>query len=328
MTGGAGFLGSNMVRRLLSEDYEVVVVDNLSTGNPENLRDTWIKLEFHQKDISRLNPSSVDAKEIFDGTGVVFHFASQVSHITSQKDPYRDLEVNCWGTLNILEAMKRYCPDAHVIYSCSRSVYGRQENLPISEDAQTNPLDNYGITKLTAEKYGLLYNYHHGIKFTSLRMANLFGPRQVLTPIYQFIAYVFFCVMQSRPFTFYGDGSQTRDFLDVVDAVDAYTMCMENPEIVSGEVFNLGGKDYCTWNKAMEVAKEVTDGKILVRYIPHTPIREKLENPHSRLDSKKIAGALGWEPKTGLREGFEKMRDFYRKDDRWKLYLGEVPEMP
>ena len=325
ITGGCGFLGSNLARRLLAKGHKVALFD-LTTDlkNIENIQDRLnLIIQGDLAVASDVENAFRATKLSLGGLDTVFHLGSQVSHIVSQQDPYRDLKTNCIGTVNVLEAVKNLCPEAHVIYACSRSVYGKQDVLPIRERAPTNPVDNYGITKLTAEKYCLLYHYHYGTKATSLRMANLFGPYQVLTPVYQFIAYVFFCVMSERPFTFYGDGTQTRDFLYVGDACQAYIDAMETPEKSVGEIFNLGGLDYCSWNKAIEIAEEVTGKKAKVEYIEHTPLRAKLENPHSKLDYGKILSALDWQPRTSLREGFGKMLPFYGEHERWKRYLAD-----
>lgn len=315
VTGGLGFLGSTLTHRLVNEGHKVTIVDKAL--DEKNVADIKNQIKVIHGNIAN---RAVVSRAMTNQDGV-FHFAAQVDHILSQHNPYLDLETNLIGVLNILESMRKQCPDAPLLYSCTRSVYGRQKILPIKEIAPTNPIDNYGITKLGAEKFILAYNHHYEIKTTSFRLSNLFGPRQILTPVYQYISYVFFCVATKRPFTFYGDGNQTRDFLYIDDAVNAFMMGMENIDKINGKIFNLGGKDYVTWNRMMEIAAKVTGGKINVSYIPHTPLRAKLENPHSILDYRKIFNALGWSPEVGLKEGFKNMLEFYSKNNRWDRYM-------
>jgi len=233
----------------------------------------------------------------------------------SQFDPVYDLECNVIGTLNILDAMKTYNPLAHLLYASSRSVYGRQSILPIREDVNIPmPIDNYGVTKLTAEHYIRLGAHHDGLKVTIFRQANVVGERQQLNqPIYQMVSWVFRRVALDEPLRFYGDGLQTRDFLYVGDCVQAYVDCMGN-EDAYGEIFNLGGKTYCTWREVIRTAEEVTGNKARVTYVPHSPIRAKLENVHSRLDYSKIKRIIGWEPKVTLKEAYQRMYDYYFSD--------------
>ena len=332
VTGGAGFLGSNLVRLLLKEGYKVTILDNFTSGSSWNIQDI--------RDQVRIILGSTFKKEaVYHGVkdaDAVIHLAGQVSHITSQKDPMKDVKANVMGTLTILETIRELGKRIPVIYASSRSVYGKKmkkpTDPPITENALPEPLDIYGASKLACEKYGLIYDYHEDIPFIAFRMANLFGPRQILTPIYQFIAWLFFCVWKGREFTFYGDGTQTRDFLYVGDACEAYLMALEKYDKLRGQVYNLNGKTYCTWNEAMAIAKEVTGGEIKVKYIPHTTIRAKLENPYSRLSGDKIARAVGWRPKTTLKEGFEKMLEYYSKNDNWKHHLlhplNQIPKEP
>lgn len=317
ITGGAGFLGTNLAKKLLNKNHDVVVYDSIRTCNVHNV----LKKEGY-KVIEGDIRNEIRFHEATDGCDGIFHLASQVSHIASQKNPYVDLDVNMVGTLNVLEAAKQF--DIPVVYASSRSVYGRhpEEELPLTEKSLTQPIDAYGITKLGAEKYVLLYNHHYDLPTCSLRMANLFGEHQILTSSYQFIAYVFFAIMRNIGFTFYGDPKLAwRDFLFVEDVCDAYMIAMDNINKVAGEVFNVGGKDYSSWYHAMEIASEITGNEIKCKSIPHTNERARLENLKSQLSYRKIEETLGWKPTTRLKEGFIKMNDYYLKDNNWKLHL-------
>ena len=317
ITGGVGFLGTNLAKKLLENNHNVIVYDSIRTCNVHNV----LKVDGYkvvEGDIRDKKKFLETAKEC-DG---IFHLASQVSHIASQQNPYLDLDVNMKGTLNILEVAKEF--SIPIVYASSRSVYGRhlEEELPLTEKSLTQPIDAYGITKLGAEKYILLYNHHYDLPTCALRMANLFGEHQILTSSYQFIAYVFFAIMRNMNFTFYGNPKLAwRDFLFVEDVCDAYMIAMKNIKNVAGEVFNVGGKDYSSWYHAMEIASEITGNEIKCKSIPHTNERVRLENLKSQLSYRKIEEALEWKPTTGLKEGFIKMNDYYLKNDNWKLHL-------
>jgi len=324
VTGGAGFIGSNLVKRLLEEGFEVLSFD--STQYPFRL------YELVQGDSSNLEIIRGDLRnkeevaKAVKRADVIFHLGGQVSHILSQHDPYVDLNVNVVGTLNVLEAMKEYNPLAKLIYASSRSVYGKKmkkpDDPPITEEALPEPIDAYGVSKLTCEHYVRLYHYHHNLRTVILRQANVFGPRQQLwTPVYQMVSWVFRRVWLNEPLVFMGDGSQTRDFLYVEDLVDAYLDCVDNFEAVNGETFNVGGLTYCTWKEVIETAEKVTGNKARVTFVEHTPLRRKLENPYSCLDRTKIYKRLGWEPVTSLLEGFKRMKEYYETTVYIEKYL-------
>jgi UDP-glucose 4-epimerase len=165
---------------------------------------------------------------------------------------------------------------------------------------------------LTSEHVIRLDHHYYNLKTTCLRLANLFGPRQPLhTNNHNMIGWIFRHVARDEPFTFDGDGNQTRDFLYVDDACDAIIACMENPEKTDGETFNVGGLDYATWNWVMVVAGKTFNRGVKVTYVPQTPADLKSENPYSRLNSQKIARVLGWKPKVGLEEGFRRMKEYF-----------------
>jgi len=321
ITGGLGFLGSNLAYSLVQDGHEVVLLDKW-TASRANIED------FKDSELVNVVYGDVRDFEIIAGlvkdVNVVYHFASQVSHIKSMEDPYLDVDVNCRGTLNILEAVRKFNPQIPVIYTSSRSVYGFPKHLPINEEHPTNPIDAYGITKLAGEKYCRLYNYHYALNTVCFRMANLFGERQQLwTSEYQMIAWVFRQTLLGETIQFYGDGTQTRDFLYVGDAVTAYRQAYKHIDRLAGGVYNLAGKDYCAWNEVFQVCSEALEKPVSVKYIEYTPLRKRLENPHSRLDGTKIRKIIGWEPTVGLLEGFRRMKDYYtRRSDILPKYLG------
>jgi len=315
ITGICGFEGSNMALKW-KDKYEIIGLDISKSPRTKELKN----IPIYYVDIT--NKEKIEEIVYEHKFDAIVHLAGQVSHLYSQKDPYTDLEVNVKGILNLLEAIKKYSPKTHLLFASSRSVYGFPKYLPIDEEHPTKPVDAYGISKRTAEQYCQLYTYHYGINTTCYRQANLFGPRQqVWTNDFQMISWIFRCVALNEEFTFYGDGSQTRDFLYIDDAIKGFEMGIENPEKVYGEIFNLGGAEYCSWRQVIKYAEEVTGNKAKVKYISHTKIREKLENPHSWLNYSKYKRATGWMPTVTVKKGFQEMYKYYIQDEKIKEYL-------
>lgn len=314
ITGVSGFEGSNMALAFRDLGWEITGLDiSTSPRESELERIQIVHGDIRDKDLMA---------DLIENVDVVIHLAGQVSHLLSQDDPYLDLDVNGKGILNVLEAVRTRNPGCQVLYSSSRSVYGFPKYLPIDEDHPTRPIDNYGISKLAAEHYCRLYSYHYDVRATVFRQANLFGPRQqVWTNVFQMVSWIFKCLALDEEFTFYGDGAQTRDFLYIDDCVKAYETAIKFPEKVYGQVFNLGGAEYCTWNQLMKYAEEVTGKPCKVKYIPYTPLREKLENPHSWLNSGKYKAATGWFPRVSVKEGFRNMYQYFIEEGNIKKYI-------
>jgi len=314
ITGINGFEGSNIALHFRDLDWEVSGLDLSTSPREKELEGIEIvKGDVRDKEL---------VNKLVKPADVVIHLAGQVSHLLSQDDPYVDLDVNCNGMLNVLEAVRKENPGCQVLYSSSRSVYGFPKYLPIDEEHPKMPIDNYGISKLASEHYCRLYTYHHKVRTTVFRQANLFGPRQQLwTNVFQMVSWIFRCVALNEEFTFYGDGTQTRDFLYIDDCVKAYETAIKNPEKVYGQIFNLGGAECCSWNTLMRYAEEVTGNKCKVKYIPHTPIRELLENPHSWLNSAKYKMATGWFPKVSVKEGFRGMHRYFIEGKNIEKYV-------
>jgi len=319
ITGGLGFLGSNLAHRLLEKGYTVTVLD-LPETNTKNVGDIMDEITILRGDI---RDSSV-VNGAVKGQDAVLHLAGQVSHLVSMKDPWLDFQTNVKGTLNVLEAARKHTPDL-LVFASSRSVYGIQmkkpDDPPIKEDVVLRPIDVYGVSKVACEKLCLTYHHHYAVPVTCFRQANLVGERQQLhTPVYQMVSWVLRQYMLRLPLEFMGTGEQTRDFLYVGDLCEAYEMAILNPEKVAGQVFNTGGATYCTWNEVFKTAEKVTGNRINIIYKDYTDLRRKLENPYSRLSSEKIEKALGWKPRTTLEEAYKRMVSYYLPD-RIKQYI-------
>lgn len=250
------------------------------------------------------------------GVDAIFHLGGQVSHVGGQEEPFGDANINIIGTVNVLEAARKFNPKALIAYASSRSVYGKQTTLPIAETATPQPIDNYGIGKLACEHYMRLYAYHYGLRTFSFRQANVVGPRQQLnTRSYQLIGWVYRRIKNCEPLEFWGSGEQTRDFLYVGDACAAYIAAAKEPDALIGHIFNLPGKTYCTWLRAFGICGDVLKRAPAVNFVDYPNLlRRQLENPHSQLDGGKVKQALGWEPKTTLAEAFTAMDRYYSAD--------------
>lgn len=290
VTGGAGFIGSNLVDELIKRGDEVVVLDNLSTGDKANLNP---KARFHNVDICNYK----DIAPLFKGVDFVFHLAALARVPLSIEKPKETHDVNVNGTLNVLLAAK----DAgvkRVVYSCSSSVYGNQKVLPVKESAVVNPMSPYGLQKLIGENYCRQFSDHYGLATTSLRYFNVYGPRMSQKGGYV-AALVTFLRQKAagEPLTVFGDGEQTRDFTHVSDVVSANILAAESEKQAKAEVFNVAGGKNISINT---LAKFVSDN------ITHLPARPG-EPRDSLADTSHAKEVLGWQPKVNIEEGIARL---------------------
>ena len=290
VTGGAGFIGSNLVDKLIEQGHEVVVVDNLSTGNKKYLNP---KAKFRKLDIRNLKK----IKPVFKGVDYVFHLAAQPRIQPSIINPAESHSNNVVGTLNVLIAAR----DAKVkkfIYSASSSAYGDQKNLPLKEDMIPGPKSPYSIFKLIGEQYCKLFNELYGLPAVSLRYFNVYGPRQSCEGAYATVIGIF--LKQARAgesLTIVGDGNQTRDFTHVRDVVRANVLAMQSNKVGKGEIINIGaGKNYSI-NK---IASLISDK---VAYISLRPG----EVQDTLADNSLAKKLLNWRPEISIEEGIEEL---------------------
>ena len=305
VTGGAGFIGSHLVERLLAEGHQVTVIDNYSTGRPENLS--------HLKNPS-LNVVEADIADYqriascFEGVDWVFHIAALADIVPSIKHPLAYHKANVDGTVSALEA-SRVCKVQKFIYAASSSCYGIPDSYPTSEDADIRPQYPYALTKYVGEQYVLHWGKIFDLPVISLRMFNVYGPRSRTSGTYGAVFGVFLAQkLAGRPFTVVGDGKQTRDFTFVEDVVDAYLRAAESD--IRAEVFNVGSGTTYSVNRLVELlGGEVT-------YIPKRPG----EPDCTFADVSKIHRTLGWRARTSLEKGVKVMMDnieYWRNAPVW-----------
>jgi UDP-glucose 4-epimerase len=310
ITGGLGFLGSNLAIRLVRSGANVTVLDSLIPqfgGTLENVAPVRGQLAVNISDMRDANSLDV----LVRGKDYIFNLAGQVSHGDSMRDPQLDLGVNCVSTMNLVEACRRHNPTARILYTSTRQVYGRPQKLPVTEDHPTVPIDVNGINKLAAEYYHLLYHSTYGIRSTVLRLTNTFGPRQQIRGNRQGFATIFLrLALRGETISLYGGGEQIRDFNYVDDVVTAMLLAITNPKCL-GQVFNLGSARAYSLVQFVEALK--TFCTFNVASVPFPDDKKIIDIGDYYGDFSKFRAATGWQPEVDLHEGLEKTVAFYRE---------------
>lgn len=309
VTGGLGFIGSNLVRALVRLGARVTVLDALIPeygGNRRNLAGVAAKVRVKIGDVrdrARL-PALVRGQEF------LFNLAGQTSHMDSMSDPDTDLEINCRAQLSLLEACRRHNPGIRVVFASTRQIYGRPEYLPVDERHPLRPVDVNGINKLAGEEYHLLYSEVHGIRSTVLRLTNTIGPRMRVKDARQtFLGVWVKEALGGGTFEVWG-GRQLRDFTYVDDAVEALLLAAAKPAAV-GQVYNLGGSGRISLRELAElVVAAAGQGRFVVRPFPAD--RRKIDIGDYYADDRAIRRALGWKPRTGIAEAVAGTVEFFR----------------
>lgn len=312
VTGGLGFIGSNLVRALVRLGAEVTVVDALIPeygGNPRNLAGVARKVAVHTADVR----DRARMAEFVRGQDFLFNLAGQTSHMDSMTDPETDLEINARAQLSILEACRRVNPGLRIVFASTRQIYGRPDYLPVDEKHPLRPVDVNGINKLAGEHYHLLYHEVHGIRSTVLRLTNTIGPRMRIKDARQtFVGVWIRRLLEGAPLEVWG-GEQLRDFTYVDDAVEAFLLAASGPTETAGVAYNLGGPPQITLRALAELLVELNDGGSFV-VKPYPASRKKIDIGDYYADGRLIADKLGWQPRTTLRVALTRTLVFYRKE--------------
>lgn len=300
VTGGAGFIGSHLVDKLIELGHKVVVLDNLSTGKKENINK---KAKFYKVDI--LSPKIF---EIFkkERPKIVYHFAAQINVRKSVENPLFDAKTNILGSLNILEACKKFKVKKIIFASTGGAIYGEAKKIPTPEDYQPNPISPYGIAKLTIENYLKFYKENFGLDFVSLRFSNVYGPRQDPKGEAGVVAIFIDKLLKGKRPIIFGNGNQTRDFIFVGDVIDA---CLKVLNYRGKEkIFNVGTGIETSINKLYRIIAKFLNSKIEPKYAPSKPGDLK----RSCLDISKIKRKLRWKAKFNLEKGLKKLSEYSR----------------
>lgn len=309
ITGGLGFIGSNLARRLVNSGANVTLVDSLIPaygGNLANISDIKDRVTCNISDVR--DPHSM--AYMVQGQDYLFNLAGQTSHMDSMTDPQTDLDINAAAQLSILEACRVVNPDVKLVFASTRQLYGKPDYLPVDEQHPIRPVDVNGINKLAGEWYHLLYNNVYGIRACALRLTNTYGPAMRVKDARQtFLGIWVRSLIEGAPIKVFGDGKQLRDFNYVDDCVDALLLAGASDE-ANGKVYNLGSREVINLGDLAAMMVELGYGG-QYELVPFPAERKAIDIGDYYSDFSLISKELGWAPKVGLREGLKKTMEYY-----------------
>ena len=303
VTGGAGFIGSNLVDRLIDKRYEVVIVDNLSSGHEKNINK---KARFYKMDIQDSELEEIFRKERPE---YVSHHAAQKDVRISVADPIFDAKINVLGTLNILQNCITYKVKKIVFASSGGAIYGEQETFPASETHPVRPISPYGITKLVAEHYMFYYKTIYGLDYVSLRYSNVYGPRQDPYGEAGVVAIFIQKMCNGEKPIINGDGEQTRDFVYVGDVVTANMHAIDS--ITGSGIYNIGTGVETSINQLFDHLKAILNPQIGKEHCP----AKQGEQKRSVIDNSLAEKILQWKPQVSLKDGLRNTCDYFKTND-------------
>src|SRR5947209_8972399 len=311
ITGGLGFVGSNLARRLVDLGAHVILVDSLIPeygGNLFNIAGIQDRVQVNISDVRDVH----GMRYLIQGQDYLFNLAGQTSHMDSMQDPYTDLEINCRSQLSILEACRHYNKDIKIVFASTRQIYGKPDYLPVDEKHLLQPVDVNGINKMAGEWYHILYDNVYGVRACALRLTNTIGPRMRVKDSRQtFLGIWIRLLLEGKPFEVWG-GEQLRDFTYVEDAVEAFLLAAAS-DAANGRIFNLGGDCVISLRALAEMLIEVNGGGHYdLRSFP--PGRKQIDIGDFYSDFTQISSALGWKPKVTLREALSRTLAFYGRN--------------
>ena len=311
ITGGLGFLGSTLARRLADAGAKIILVDSLIPeygGNLFNVDGYADRVTINIADVR--DEYSMDY--LVRRQDWLFNLAGQTSHLDSMRDPSTDLEINVRSQLSILEACRKNNPDIKIVFASTRQFYGKPDYLPVDERHLLHPTDVNGINKMAGEWYHIVYNNVYGLRATSLRLTNTYGPRMRIKDARQtFLGVWLKQILCGEPILVYGDGQQLRDFNYVDDAVEALLLAALDPR-ADGQVYNLGSTEPPI--NFLTLAQELIEinGQGEYRLVPFPPERKVIDIGDYYSDFTKIRQELGWVPRVSLAEGLQRTLAYYR----------------
>jgi UDP-glucose 4-epimerase len=310
ITGGLGFIGSNLAHRLVALGADVLLVDSLIPeygGNLFNIAGIEDRVRVNVADVRQASTMNY----LVQGRSIIFNLAGQVSHIDSMRDPHTDLEINCRSQLTLLEACRRWNPDAKVLYASTRQIYGRPDVLPVTERHLVRPTDVNGINKAAGEYYHVVYNNVFGVRACALRLTNVYGPRQLIKHNRQgFIAWFIRLALEGQEIQVFGDGSQIRDFVYVDDAVEAFLsagMC----DACNGGAFNVGGDEHIAHRDLVKLLTKLA-GAGGYRFVEWPAEKKAIDIGSFYADSTLFKQTAGWTPRVSLADGLTRTLSYYR----------------
>jgi UDP-glucose 4-epimerase len=316
ITGGLGFIGSNLARRLAGQDIQLTLVDSLVPeygGNLFNVAGLENQVRINISDVRDEHSFAYLVRE----QDYLFNLAGQTSHLDSMLDPYTDMEINCRAQLSILEACRKYNPRLRIVFASTRQLYGKPDYLPVDEQHLLRPADVNGINKMAGESYHLLYSKVYDLHASVLRLTNTYGPRMRIKDARQtFLGVWLRRLLEGQPFEVW-EGAQRRDFNYVEDVVDALLQAIVSEE-ARGQVFNLGSAQVVTLSELAQMLIDLNGGGSCA-HCAFPPERKRIDIGDYYADFRRIEQALGWRPRVPLREGLARTLAFYR--EHLKQYL-------
>lgn len=310
ITGGLGFIGSNLAARLVDAGAAVLLVDSLIPeygGNLFNIEGIRDRVEVNISDVR----DEHSMRHLVQGCDYVFNLAGQTSHMDSMADPYTDLEINCRAQLSILETCRKHNPNVAVVFASTRQIYGKPDYLPVDEAHLLRPVDVNGINKMAGEWYHILYNNVYGIRASALRLTNTYGPRMRVKDARQTFLGVWIRRAVERQAFEVWDGDQLRDFTYVDDAVDALMLAAISAEAY-GQAFNLGGERPVSLHELADLVVRANEGgEYTVREFPAD--RKRIDIGDYYADDRRIRLELGWKPNVLLEDGLARTIAYYRE---------------
>ena len=310
ITGGLGFIGSNLARALVKQGAHVTLVDSLIPeygGNVHNLAGIRDRVQVNISDVR--DPHSLPV--FLRDQDVLFNLAGQTSHMDSMTDPVTDLEINARAQLDILEACRAHNPALHIVFASTRQLYGKAEYLPVDEAHPLCPVDVNGINKLAGENYHLLYHRVHGLRTSVLRLTNTIGPRMRIKDARQtFLGIWIKCLLEGKPFEVWG-GEQLRDFTYIDDAVSAFLLAGQSDAAI-GRVFNVGGPAPVSLQALADMLVQlVPDARYRIRKFPAD--RRAIDIGDYYADDRALRETLGWKHRTSLTTALKRTVAYYQK---------------
>ena len=311
ITGGLGFIGSNLARRLAFSGVDVTLVDSLIPeygGNLFNVADLHEQVTVNISDVR--DPHSI--RHLVDGIDVIFNLAGQTSHLDSMTDPQTDLAINVGAQLSLLEACREVNPAVRIVFASTRQIYGRPDYLPVDEAHPIRPVDVNGIHKVAGEWHHLLYERVYGLRTSALRLTNTYGRGMRVKDARQtFLGIWIREILSGRPVRVFGDGQQLRDFNHVDDVVEALLLAATRDEAI-GTVYNLGSPDIITLRDLATMLIGLEDGASF-DLVAFPEDRKAIDIGDYYADHSLIERDLGWQPQVGLADGLRRTLDFYRE---------------